>query len=156
MKPLLFALWLLVSSVLFAVGAGSVFTWSGAWLLGVAVWAVAVVPLSFQRWFAARRRHEEDDTEAALRGWSARAPGAGALLATAVDEALEEEDERSLEKLVRALELSREESLRAERDAFVAAARTWLADEGGRSSREAHLEQARARARPLAERLRVA
>lgn len=153
---LLFALGLVASAVLLAVLGEVAWPSTSAWMLGLVLWAIGVVPVSFGIWFAKRRRHEEDDTEAALRSWAARTPQAGALLATAVDEALEEEDERSLERLVRALEDARDEAWRAERDAFISAVRVWLADAGGKSSRDAHFEAARERARPVLAHLRGA
>jgi hypothetical protein len=156
MKSILFSIWLVGSAVVLAVFAQSAFPHTAAWMFGLVAWAVVVVPLSFQRWFAARRRHEESDTELALRSWSKREANAGVLLAVAVDEALEEQDERSLQRLLGALEGPPGDALRPERDAFLAAARTWLADEGGRSSREAHLEAAREQARSLTARLRTA
>ena len=143
MKPTYFALWLVASAFVLTGVAVATLPFLNAWLIGLLTWALLVVPLSFQRWFAAKRRREEDDTARAIKRWSAGAADAGALLAVAVDEALEEEDARSLEQLLQALTNPRGESLRPERDAFVAAARAWLADDGGRSSREAHLAAAR-------------
>ncbi|MFO0595100.1 MAG: hypothetical protein U0228_07345 [Myxococcaceae bacterium] len=155
MSPALFGLWLVFSAFLFTIGASAAFPYTGAWMLGLVAWAIGVVPLSFQRWFEARRKHEEDDVAQALTSWSRHAPGAGAKLALAVDEALEEEDERSLERLLRALEGVDGDAFRAERDAFAIAARVWLSDNGGRESRVAHLEVARERARSLGARLRT-
>lgn len=155
MKPSLFGLWLVGSALVLIALAEVTLSTHNAWLFGVMAWAVLVVPLSFQRWFAAKRRHEEDDTALALEHWRRGAPDAGALLAVAVEEALEEEDARSLERLLQAFDGAQSERLRPERDAFVTAARAWLAHEGGRSSRDAQLAAAREHARSLGVRLRA-
>lgn len=155
MKPTLFALWLAVSGLLFPVFAQSAFPNTSAWLFGLVVWALLLVPFSFALWFAARRKHEEADTAAALDSWSAHRPDAMPRLAQALDEILEEEDERSLERLLQALDTTGEE-FRAERQAFAVAARNWLQDTGGRESRYARLELARECARPLVAKLRTA
>lgn len=155
MKPAYFAVWLVASAFVLTGLAVATLPFLNAWLVGLLTWALLVVPLSFQRWFAAKRRQEQDDTARAIERWSRGASDAGALLAVAVDEALEEEDARSLERLLQALNGAQSEPLRTERDAFVAAARAWLADDGSRASRDAHLAAAREQARPLTARLRA-
>ncbi|MFZ5443551.1 MAG: hypothetical protein ACOZQL_26330 [Myxococcota bacterium] len=147
MRRALFYGWLLGSGALLGGVAWSAFPHTSAWMIALAFWAVAVVPLSFKLWFDAQHRREEADVDAAIEAWRTKAPGAGAKLAVALEEALDEEDERSMERLLAALE--------REPDAapFIAAARTWMKDDGGRASRDEHLDAARELARPLLPRL---
>ena len=147
MRRLLFYGWLLVSGALLGGVAWSAFPHTSAWMISLAFWAVAVVPLSFKLWFDSQRRREEADVDAALEAWRKKAPGSGAKLAQAIEEALDEEDERSLERLLAALEREPDAS------PFITAARTWLKDDGGRASRDEHLDTARELARPLLPRL---
>lgn len=147
MRRVLFYGWLLLSGAFLGGLAWSAFPHTSAWMISLAFWAVAVVPLSFKLWFDAQRRREEADVDAALEAWRVKAPGAGAKLAVAIEEALDEEDERSLARLLQALEREPDAS------PFITAARTWLKDEGGRASRDEHLDAARELARPLLPRL---
>lgn len=147
MKRALFFGWLAATAAFLLLLSFSMFPHTSAWMISLAFWAVAVVPLSFKLWFNAQRRREEADVDAALEAWRTKAAGAGALMAKAIDEALEEEDEVSLERLLLALDDD------GTAQPFIKAARTWLKDDGGRESREEHLEAARELARPLLPRL---
>jgi hypothetical protein len=69
------------------------------------------------------------------------------MLEDVIEEALDEEDEKALLRLVQALEPSPDAA------PFVAAAREWLRDNGGRSSRDEHLAAARERAHALVPKL---
>lgn len=161
MRRVFFALWLVGAAVgLFLLGSllhppvGRLGSPSS--LLVTAVWLVLVVPLSFAFWFKAQRRREELVVETALTLWKAGDPAAGALMAKAIELALEDEDERSLQKLLEALLASAPHRLDANLEAFVRAANDWLHDDGGHSSREEHLERARAAARPVVTQLSAA
>lgn len=147
MRRVLFFGWLAATAAFLLLLSFTMFPHTSAWMISLAFWAVGVVPLSFKLWFNAQRRREEADVDAALEAWRTKAPGAGALMAKAIEEALDEEDELSLERLLLALD---RESTAAP---FISAARTWLKDDGGRDSREEHLQAARELARPLLPRL---
>lgn len=147
MRRVLFFGWLAATAAFLLLLSFSMFPHTAAWMISLAFWAVAVVPLSFKLWFNAQRRREEADVDAALEAWRTKAAGSGVLMAKALDEALEEEDERSLDRLLSALEQD------TAAQPFVSAARTWLKDDGGRESREEHLQAARELARPLLPRL---
>ncbi len=144
MRRVLFGLWLVSTlGVLFALSL-TVFPGAKLALISCGLfWLLGVVPLSFLLWFRSARRREEADVDAALEAWHRRGPGAGRELAKAVQEALDEEDEVSLKRLLIVLE--------AETDfaPFIVAANRWMTDESGRSSRESHLEAAKELARPI-------
>lgn len=154
MRRAFFALWLMSAAVgLFFVGQvlhppvgrfGST-----ASLLVIALWLVGVVPLSFAVWFRAQHRREELAVETALKLWKAGDPGAGKLLAEAIELALAEEDEAALRRLLDTLGASAPARLEAALSPFVKAATAWMRDDGGHSSREEHLAAARQAARPL-------
>lgn len=154
MRRAFFALWLMSAAVgLFFVGQalhppvgrfGST-----ASLLVIAVWLIAVVPLSFAVWFRSQHRREELAVETALKLWKAGDPGAGKLLAEAIELALAEEDEAALSRLLEALRASPPARLEAALQPFSKAALEWMKDNGGHSSRDEHLAAVRHAARPL-------
>jgi hypothetical protein len=153
MRRLFFSLWLVVAAVgLFLLGSNlhppvGRFG-SPSFLLVAAIWLVLVVPASFAAWFRAQRRREELVVEAALTLWKQGDPAAGALVAKAIELALEDEDERSLQRLLEVL-LASSQRLDGPLESFVKAANAWLHDDGGHSSREEHLARAREAAQPL-------
>ncbi|HEY1086439.1 MAG TPA: hypothetical protein VGE37_02050 [Archangium sp.] len=158
MRRLFFVLWLVVAAVgLFGLGSmvhppvGQPGT--PAFLLVGAAWLVLVVPLSFAAWFRAKRRDEELVVETALTLWQQGDPGAGALVAMALELALEDEDERSLRRLLEVLLASTKERMDPSLERFVKAANDWLHDDGGHASREEHLERAREAAAAVMTRL---
>jgi hypothetical protein len=154
MRRALLALWLISSAVgLFLLGgalhAPVAQFGSPSSLMVTAIWLVGVVPLSMSFWFRLQRRRERDVIEAALETWREGTVGAGALLASAIEFALEEEDEDSLRRLLDALARSAPPTLEAPLQPFLKAAREWLSDDGGHASRVEHLERLKASARPL-------
>lgn len=147
MKRIAFYLWLISSGAFLGV-MGWVFRPHGiAWMLALALWALLVVPLSFMWLFKREHQKEIADVETALSAWKARAPGAGKLMATALQESLDDEDEVSLERLLRVMEGD------ADAAPFIEAARGWIKHKGGRSAREEKLETVRAAMQPLLPRL---
>jgi len=137
-------MWFVSTAGALVILAAAVFPGSTVAKLGALLfWAVAIVPLSFTLFFRAQRRREEADVGAALEAWRLKTPGAGKAVAVALEEALDEEDEVSLKRLLFLIEEEPQFS------PFIAAARTWIADDGGRSSRMEHLDAARELARPL-------
>lgn len=154
MRRVLFGLWLVASLVgLFVTGGlfhEPVFHFgSPSSLLVAAVWLVGVVPLSFTYWFRVQRTREQQLVDAALQSWRAGAPGAGALVARALEFALAEEDEDSLRRLLDVLAHSAPPPLSHTLEPFMKAASEWLSDDGGHSSRDEHLERLKASAVPL-------
>lgn len=155
MRRALFALWLVSSAVcLFAIGAllnpavlhfGSLYS-----LIVGALWTVLVAPLSFRFWFRVQRAREQQEVEQALKSWRDGAPGAGTLVAHALELVLAEEDEASLRRLLEVLEGGAPQQLEPALQPFRQAAQSWLRDDGGRSSRDEHLEQLKAAYRGLA------
>lgn len=154
MRRALFALWLVSSAAcLFAIGAllnpavlhfGSLY-----FLIVAALWTVLVVPLSFRFWFRVQRAREQQQVELALKSWRDGAPGAGTLVAHALELVLAEEDEASLRRLLEGLE-GGPPTLEPALQPFRQAAQAWLRDDRGRSSRDEHLEQLKAAYRGLA------
>lgn len=144
MRRTLFGLWLVSSLAALMLLAVTVFPGSHRALISVGLfWVLGVSPLSFTLWFRAARRREEEDVDRALEAWRLRKPGSGAALALALQEALDEEDEVSLTRLTRTLEGEPEFA------GFVVAAQAWIKDNGGRSSRDEHLEHVKELARPM-------
>jgi len=141
---MLFALWMVSSLAALVLLALTVFPGSHRALISMVLfWVLGVSPLSFMLWFRAARRREEEDVDRALEAWRLRKPGSGAALALALQEALDEEDEVSLTRLIRTLEGEPQFS------GFVVAAQGWLKDNGGRASRDEQLEQVKELARPM-------
>ena len=154
MRRALFALWLVSSAVALVVCGAALHPpvmhiGSAAFLAVAATWLVGVVPISFFFWFQAQRRREREVVETALKTWREGTAGGGALVASAIELALDEEDEDSLRRLVEVLGRGAPATLGPVLDPFMQAAREWLADHGGRDSREVHLERLKATARPL-------
>ncbi len=154
MRRALFVLWLVSAAVgLFVVGqrlhppVGRL--GSPASLLVIAVWLVAVVPLSFAAWFRAQHRREARAVETAVKRWRAGDPGAGRQVAEAIELVLSDEDEAALERLLDALGADAPARLGESLEPLIAAATAWMKDDGGHASREEHLEAVRAAARPL-------
>ncbi len=154
MRRLLFALWLVLAAVgLFAAALAihpSVAHFGSPASLAVAVvWLVGVVPLSFTWWFHTQRQQERSLVERALSSWRDQQPGAGALMARALEFSLAEEDEHSLCRLLDALSWAPPEELDVALIPFMQAATEWLCDDGGHSSRCEHLDQLKVSAAPL-------
>jgi len=147
MERALLGLWLVVSGLMTGWLGYLVMPRSTGVMSGLAAWVLFVVPLSFKFWFDRKHAREVADVEAALSAWAARSPGAGRRLATAIEEALDEEDEKALVRLLQAVESLPDAA------PFVAAARDWLRDNGGRTSRDEHLAAARERAHALVPKL---
>ena len=121
-------------------------------LLIVAVWSVGVVPLSFTWWFRASRAREQAAVQRALTGWQQGAPGAGADVARALELVISEEDEAALRRFLEVLS-DAPAPLEPTVQPFLQAAAAWLADDGGMSSRDEHLERVKAAFRNLGPRL---
>lgn len=154
MRRALFALWLAAAAVvLFVVGQliypPVAHLGSPASLLVGAMYLVGVVPLSFTVWFRLQHQREQQVVQAALKAWREGTAGAGALVAQAIELALAEEDETALRALLQVLQQSAPAPLQATLKPFIQAATEWLADDGGHTSRDEHLEQARAAAQAL-------
>lgn len=154
MRRVLFGLWLVVSLVgLFVIGGllhEPVFHFgSPSSLLVAAIWLVGVVPLSFSFWFRVQRTREQQLVDEALQSWRAGKPGAGALVARALEFALAEEDEDSLRRLLDVLARSAPAPLSQTLEPFMKAASEWLSDDGGHSSRDEHLERLKVSAASL-------
>lgn len=154
MRRALFALWLVAMLVvLFGVGQllypPVAHFGSPGWLLVASIWLVGVVPLSFRVWFRLQHQREQQVVETALKSWRAGAADAGALVAQAIELALADEDEASLRRLMEVLAQSAPARLAPTLTPFMQAATEWLADDGGHSSRDEHLQRAREAARPL-------
>ena len=154
MRRLLFALWLVLSAVgLFAAARlihPSVSHFGSPASLAVAVvWLVGVVPLSFAWWFHTQRRHERALVELALSSWREQRPGAGTLMAQALECSLAEEDEHALCRLLDALSWAPPQELDLALVPFMQAASEWLCDDGGHSSRREHLAHLKESAAPL-------
>lgn len=147
MERALFGLWFVASAVITGWLGFLVMPRTTGVMTGLAAWALFVVPLSFKVWFDRKHAREVADVDAALSAWAARSPGAGGRLAIAIEEALDEEDERALVQLVQAVDALPDAA------PFVSAAREWLRDNGGRSSREEHLARAREHAQALTPKL---
>lgn len=150
MERALFGLWLVVSALVTSWLGFLVMPRTVGVMSGLIAWLLFVVPLSFRFWFDRKHAREVADVEAALRAWAARSPGAGRRLAVAIEEALDEEDEKALVRLLGAVEALPDAA------PFVTAARGWLRDNGGRSSREEHLAAARESAHALVPKLSMA
>ena len=155
MRRALFALWLLGALVLlFSVGSALyppiAHLGSPSSLLISAIWLVGLVPLSFTVWFRLEHQREQQVVQTALNSWRESAPGAGALVAQALQLALAEEDEDALKQLLEVLSRSAPPRLpEAALQPFMKAATEWISDDGGHSSRDEHLERAREAAKPL-------
>jgi hypothetical protein len=67
---------------------------------------VGVVPASFAVWLRLQHRHEQEVVATALRSGREGAPNAGALLAQSIQEALADEDEDALKRLLEVLKTS--------------------------------------------------
>jgi hypothetical protein len=144
MRRTLLGLWLV--SMLAALVLLSLTLFPGAkvaLIISTLLWILGVVPLSFTLWFRAQRRREEEDVDRALEAWRLKKPGSGAALALALQEALDEEDEVSLQRLIRTLDGQPEFT------GFITAAQVWMKDNGGRASRDQHLETVKELARPV-------
>jgi hypothetical protein len=144
MRRTLFGLWMVGTAAALLLLSLSLFPGSHrALIVSSLFWLLGIAPLSFTLWFRAQRRREEEDVDAALEAWRLAKPGAGQAIAKAIEEALEEEDEVSLARLIKALPADPTFT------PFVTAAETWMHDDGGRSSRNDHLDAARELARPV-------
>lgn len=154
MRRAFFALWLVSAAIgLFIIGQilhppvgrfGST-----ASLIVIALWLVAVVPISFTVWFRAQRRREELAVETAVKLWKAGDPAAGKQVAEAIELALSEEDEAALKRLLDSLGANAPARLDEALKPFISAATEWMKDDGGSTSRNDHLDAVRAAARPL-------
>lgn len=146
-------LWLLVALVLL-FGVGSLFHspvaefGTPSFLIVSAIWLVGVVPGSFAVWLRMQHRHEQEVVAAALRSWREGAPNAGPLLGQAIVEALADEDEDALRRLLEVLKTT-PGRVGPTLEPFMQAAHEWLSDDGGHSSRDAHLDRVREAARPV-------
>jgi hypothetical protein len=153
MKRVLFGLWLVVAAVvLFAVSqwihppVGNLGSPSS--LLVIAIWLVGIVPISFTFWFRVQHRREQEVVQTALRSWREQTPNAGVLVAEAIELALADEDEDALKLLLEVLATA-PAKLDPALKPFMKAAKEWITDDGGHSSRDEHLQAAREAARPL-------
>ena len=135
-RVLLFG-WLLVTALAAVVSAWWWAPHGTLWLFALSVWALLLVPITFHAFFTWHHNREQRDVVEAMRAWKAREPGAGVVMARALEEALDEEDERALTWLLTALE--HEPAALP----LVRAVRDWLLESGGRSAREARLAEAR-------------
>ncbi len=154
MRRVLFVLWLLVAlALLFGVGSllHSPIAEFGtpSFLIVSAIWLVGVVPASFAVWLRLQHRHEQEVVATALRSWNEGAPNAGPLLAQAIQEAIADEDEDALRRLLEVLKTRAPGNVGPALEPFMKAAHEWLSDDGGHSSRDAHLDRVREAARPV-------
>jgi hypothetical protein len=134
-RVLLFS-WLAVSALAAVVSARLWAPHGVLWLYALVVWALLLVPISFHVFFTWYHGKEQRDVVEAMRAWTAREHGAGKVMARALEEALEEQDERALTWLLTALEHD------AASMPLVRAVRDWLVESGGRSAREARRREA--------------
>lgn len=153
MRRALFGLWLAGSiGVLFLIGQlvhpPAAHFGSPSSLIIVALWSVGVVPLSFVFWFKASRAREQQAVSQALTDWQQGVPGAGAEVARALELVLSEEDEAALRRFLELL-AHPPPALEPAVQPFIHAAQAWLADDGGLSSRDEHLERVKVAFRHL-------
>lgn len=153
MRRVLFALWI-VCTLALLFGVGSLFHsavaefGTPAFLIVSASWLVGVVPASFAVWLHLRHQHEQEVVATALRSWREGESNAGPFLREAIEEALADEDEDALRRLLEVLKTTAG-SVGPALEPFMKAANEWLADDGGHSSRDAHLDRVREAARPV-------
>jgi hypothetical protein len=154
MRRVLFVLWLVVAlGVLFNVGSlihSPVADFgTPSFLIVSAIWLVGVVSASFAVWLRQQHRHEQEVVATALRSWAEGAPNAGPLLGEALQEAIADEDEDALRRMLEVLKTRAPGKVGPALEPFLKAANEWPLTTAGHSSRDAHLDRVREAAQPV-------